>query len=190
MDFWTIGLLITGIGTLVSGFNFIVTILNMRAPGMSLMRMPMFAWGTLVTMFLIVFSFPVITVALLLVLFDRMFGTLLFDVFAGSDITLYHHLFWVFGHPEVYIIILPGHGHRVGDHPDFSRKPLFGYPVMVFSTMLIGFVGFGVWSHHLFTLGFGPVVNTIFALATMIIAVPTGIKMFNWIGTLWRGACA
>lgn len=187
VDFWTIGLLITGIGTLVSGFNFIVTILNMRAPGMSLMRMPMFAWGTLVTMFLIVFSFPVITVALLLVLFDRMFGTLLFDVFAGSDITLYHHLFWVFGHPEVYIIILPGMGIVSEIIPTFSRKPLFGYPVMVFSTMLIGFVGFGVWSHHLFTLGFGPVVNTIFALATMIIAVPTGVKMFNWIGTLWRG---
>lgn len=187
VDYWTLGLLLTGIGTLVSSFNFIVTILNMRAPGMSLMRMPMFAWGTLVTMFLIAFSFPVITVALLLVLFDRMFGTLLFDIFAGSDITLYHHLFWVFGHPEVYIIILPAMGIVSEIIPTFSRKPLFGYPVMVFSTMLIGFVGFGVWSHHLFTLGFGPVVNTIFALATMIIAVPTGIKMFNWIGTLWKG---
>lgn len=187
VDFWTIGLLIAGIGTLVSGFNFIVTILNMRAPGMSLMRMPMFAWTTLVTMFLIVFSFPVITVALLLMLFDRAFGTLLFNALAGSDITLYHHLFWVFGHPEVYIIILPGMGIVSEILPTFSRKPLFGYPVMVFSSMLIAFVGFGVWSHHLFTLGFGPVVNTVFALATMIIAVPTGVKMFNWIGTLWRG---
>jgi len=187
VDFWVIGLLLTGIGTLVSGFNFIVTILNMRAPGMSLMRMPMFAWATLVTMFLIVFSFPVITVALLLTLFDRRFGTLLFNVMAGSDITLYHHLFWVFGHPEVYIIVLPAMGIVSEIIPTFARKPLFGYPIMVFSTMLIGFVGFGVWSHHLFTLGFGPVVNTIFALATMIIAVPTGIKMFNWLGTLWKG---
>src|SRR5690606_35691693 len=187
VDFWVIGLLLTGIGTLVSGFNFIVTILNMRAPGMSLMRMPMFAWATLVTMFLIVLSFPVITVALLLTLFDRRFGTLLFNVMAGSDITLYHHLFWVFGHPEVYIIVLPAMGIVSEIIPTFARKPLFGYPIMVFSTMLIGFVGFGVWSHRLFTLGFGPVVNTIFALATMIIAVPTGIKVFNWLGTLWKG---
>lgn len=187
IDFWSVGLLITGVGTLVSGFNFIVTILNMRAPGMSLMRMPMFPWAVLVTMFLIVFSFPVITVALLLVVFDRTFGTLLFNHLAGSDLTLYHHLFWVFGHPEVYIIILPSMGMVSEILPTFSRKPLFGYPVMIFSTMLIGFVGFGVWSHHLFTLGFGPVVNTVFALATMIIAVPTGVKMFNWIGTLWGG---
>jgi len=187
VDFWIIGLLLTGIGTLVSGFNFIVTILNMRAPGMSLMRLPMFAWTTMVTSFLIVFSFPVITVALLLSLFDRLFGTLLFDIFAGSDLTVYHHLFWVFGHPEVYIIVLPAMGIVSEILPVFSRKPLFGYSVMVFSTMLIGFVGFGVWSHHLFTVGMGPVVNTVFALATMIIAVPTGIKMFNWIGTLYGG---
>ncbi len=187
VDFWIIGLLLTGIGTLVSGFNFIVTILNMRAPGMSLMRMPMFAWATLVTSFLIVFSFPVITVALLLSLFDRMFGTLLFDIFAGSDLTVYHHLFWVFGHPEVYIIVLPAMGIVSEILPVFSRKPLFGYSVMAFSSMLIGFVGFGVWSHHLFTVGMGPVVNTVFALATMIIAVPTGIKIFNWIGTLYGG---
>ncbi|MFS8542833.1 MAG: cytochrome c oxidase subunit I, partial [Limnochordales bacterium] len=187
VDFWLIGLLLAGMGTLVSGFNFIVTILNMRAPGMSLMRMPMFAWTTLVTSFLIVFSFPVITVALLLSLFDRIFGTLLFDVFAGSDLTLYHHLFWVFGHPEVYIIVLPAMGIVSEILPVFSRKPLFGYSVMVFSTMLIGFVGFAVWSHHLFTVGMGPVVNTVFALATMVIAVPTGIKMFNWIGTLYGG---
>ncbi|MBO8140630.1 MAG: cytochrome c oxidase subunit I [Firmicutes bacterium] len=187
VDFWIIGLLLAGIGTLVSGFNFIVTILNMRAPGMSLMRMPMFAWATLVTSFLIVFSFPVITVALLLLLFDRVFGTVFFDVFSGADLTLYHHLFWVFGHPEVYIIVLPAMGIVSEVLPVFSRKPLFGYSVMVFSTMLIGFVGFGVWSHHLFTVGMGPVVNTIFSLATMIIAVPTGIKMFNWIGTLFGG---
>lgn len=187
VDFWIIGLLLAGMGTLVSGFNFIVTILNMRAPGMSLMRIPMFAWATMVTSFLIVFSFPVITVALLLSLFDRIFGTLLFDIFAGSDLTVYHHLFWVFGHPEVYIIVLPAMGIVSEILPVFSRKPLFGYSVMVFSTMLIGFVGFGVWSHHLFTVGMGPVVNTVFALATMIIAVPTGIKMFNWIGTLYGG---
>jgi len=187
VDFWIIGLLLSGIGTLVSGFNFIVTILNLRAPGMSLMRMPMFVWATLVTSFLIVFSFPVITVALLLLLFDRIFGTLLFNILAGADLTVYHHLFWVFGHPEVYIIVLPAMGIVSEVLPVFSRKPLFGYSVMVFSTMLIGFVGFGVWSHHLFTVGMGPVVNTVFALATMIIAVPTGIKMFNWIGTLWGG---
>jgi len=187
-DYWTLGLQILGIGTLVSGFNFIVTILNMRAPGMSLMKMPVFLWTTLVTSFLIIFSFPSVTVGLILVTFDRLFNTNFFEVAANGDVVLWQHLFWIFGHPEVYILILPAMGIVSEILPTFARKPLFGYSVMVLSTMLIGFLGFGVWSHHMFTVGLGPVVNSIFSLATMAIAIPTGVKIFNWVSTLWGGS--
>lgn len=187
-DLWVFGLQILGLGTLISGLNFIVTILNMRAPGMTLMRMPVFAWTTLVTSFLIVISFPAITVALALVMFDRLFGTNFFEVAAGGDVVHYQHLFWIFGHPEVYILILPAMGIVSEILPTFSRKPLFGYSVMVFSTILIGFMGFAVWSHHMFTVGLGPVANSVFALTTMAIAIPTGVKIFNWISTLWGGS--
>ncbi|MFO7319649.1 MAG: cytochrome c oxidase subunit I [Bacillota bacterium] len=187
-DYWALGLQILGIGTLVSGFNFIVTILNMRAPGMTLMKMPVFAWTTLVTSFLIIFSFPSVTVGLLLLTFDRLFGANFFEVAANADVVLWQHLFWIFGHPEVYILILPAMGIVSEILPTFARKPLFGYSVMVFSTMLIGFMGFMVWSHHMFTVGLGPVVNSIFSLATMAIAIPTGVKIFNWISTLWGGS--
>lgn len=187
-DFWMIGLQLLGIGTLVSGFNFIVTILNMRAPGMSLLKMPIFVWTTLVTSFLIIMSFPAITVALFLIMFDRLFGTNFFNIAAGADVTLWQHLFWIFGHPEVYILILPAMGIVSEVLPTFSRKPLFGYSVMVFSTAAIGFMGFSVWSHHMFTVGMGPVANAAFALTTMAIAIPTGVKIFNWLGTLWGGS--
>lgn len=187
-DFWLAGLQLVGLGTLVSGFNFIVTIFNMRAPGMKLLRMPVFVWTTLIMSFLVIMSFPSITIALFLIMFDRLFGTHFFNIAAGADITLWQHLFWVFGHPEVYILILPAMGIVSEVVPTFSKKPLFGYPVMVFSTVAIGFMGFSVWSHHMFTIGMGPVANAAFALTTMTIAIPTGVKMFNWLGTLWGGA--
>lgn len=186
-DFWTIGLLLLGIGTLVSGFNFITTILNMRAPGMSLMRMPIFTWTTMVTSVLVIFSFPAITVALIFLLFDRSFAANFFNVEMGGNVVFWQHLFWTFGHPEVYILILPAMGIVSEVLPTFSRKPLFGYSVLVFATALIGFMGFTVWSHHMFTVGMGPVVNTIFSLTTMAIAIPTGVKIFNWLSTMWKG---
>jgi cytochrome c oxidase subunit 1 len=186
-DFWTIGLLLLGIGTLVSGFNFIVTILNMRAPGMSLMKMPIFVWTTLVTSVLIIFAFPAVTVALIMLMFDRTFEANFFNVSAGASVVFWQHLFWTFGHPEVYILILPAMGIVSEILPVFSRKTLFGYSVMVFSTALIGFMGFTVWSHHMFAVGMGPVVNSIFGLTTMAIAIPTGVKIFNWLSTMWGG---
>src|SRR5690606_28533011 len=186
-DYWALGLQILGIGTLVSGFNFIVTILNMRAPGMTLMKMPVFAWTTLVTSFLIIFSFPSVTVGLLLLTFDRLFGANFFEVAANADVVLWQHLFWIFGHPEVYILILPAMGIVSEILPTFSRKPLFGYPIVVFSGAVIGFLGFTVWSHHMFTTGMGSMATAAFSLATMAFAVPTGVKIFNWIGTIWGG---
>ena len=186
-DFYALGLLILGIASTVSAINFIVTILNMRAPGMSLMRMPVFTWMTLVVSFLLVFALPVITVDLIFMLFDRRFGTHFFDFMAGGDPVLWQHLFWLFGHPEVYILILPAMGVVSEVLPVFSRKPLFGYPVVVFSGVAIGFMGWGVWAHHMFVVGLGPVADSAFALSTMFIAVPTGVKIFNWLGTMWGG---
>lgn len=188
VDFWALGLQILGVASLAAGFNFIVTILNMRAPGMTLMRMPVFVWMTLVVQFLVILSFPMITVALILLSFDRLFGTNFYVPEAGGDPLLWQHLFWLFGHPEVYILILPAMGMVSEVLPVFSRKPLFGAPFVIFSGILIGFVGFGVWSHHMFTTGLGPVADTAFSVATMLIAVPTGVKIFNWIATLWGGS--
>ena len=187
IDFWVLGLQILGIASLAAGFNFIVTILNMRAPGMTLMRMPTFTWMTLVTQFLVITAFPVITVALAFLLFDRTFGTNFYVPGAGGDPVLWQHLFWIFGHPEVYILILPAMGIVSEVLPTFSRKPLFGYTVVVYSGVLIGFMGWGVWSHHMFSVGLGPVADSFFAAATMLIAIPTGVKIFNWIATLWGG---
>ena len=188
VDFYVVGLLILGTATMAAGFNFIVTILNMRAPGMTLMRMPVFVWMTLVTSFLIILAFPVITVGLIELLFDRTFGTSFFDPSGGGDPVLWQHLFWVFGHPEVYILILPAMGIISEVLPTFSRKPLFGYPVIVLSGVIIGFMGWGVWSHHMFTVGLGPYANAAFAGSTMVIAIPTGVKIFNWIATMWGGS--
>ncbi|MFQ5795482.1 MAG: cytochrome c oxidase subunit I [Candidatus Bipolaricaulia bacterium] len=187
IDFWVLGLLLLGIASLASALNFIVTIVNMRAPGMTLMRMPVFVWMTLVTAILIVLAFPVITVALIELLFDRLFGANFFLPAAGADPLLWQHLFWIFGHPEVYILILPAMGIVSEILPSFARKPLFGYPFVVLSGVFIGFMGFAVWSHHMFTVGLGPIANSVFALTTMAIAVPTGVKIFNWIATLWGG---
>ena len=187
-DFYMVGLFISGIGTLVTAMNLIVTIINMRAPGMTMMRMPMFTWMILVTMFLIVFAFPPLTIALFQVIMDRSFGTLFYVPEAGGLPILWQHLFWIFGHPEVYIIILPAFGAVSEIIPTFSRKPLFGYPVMVLSGIFIGFMGFAVWSHHMFTTGLGVVANTAFALTTVVIGIPTGAKIFNWLATLWGGS--
>ena len=186
-DLWVMGLQILGVSSVVGSLNFIVTIINMRAPGMTMMRLPVFTWMTLVTAFLIVLSFPAITVALVELMMDRSFGTTFFDISNGGLPILWQHLFWIFGHPEVYILILPAMGIVSEILPTFARKPLFGYPVIVFSGATIGFLGFGVWSHHMFTTGLGTVATAAFSLMTMAIAVPTGVKMFNWIGTLWGG---
>jgi cytochrome c oxidase subunit 1 len=188
IDFWVIGLQILGVSSLAAGFNFITTIINMRAPGMNLMRMPMFTWNAFVTQFLIVLAFPVITIALVFLQFDRFFGTNFYTMAAGADPLLWQHLFWIFGHPEVYILILPAFGLVSEIIPTFSRKPVFGYPVMVYATMLIAFLGFGVWAHHMFAVGMGPIGDTVFGVTTMLIAIPTGVKIFNWIFTMWGGS--
>jgi cytochrome c oxidase subunit I len=188
VDFWVVGLQILGVATIAGAINFFVTILNMRAPGMSLMRMPMFCWTTLITTILILLAFPVFTIALTGLLFDRHFGTAFFDSTRGADPLLWQHAFWVFGHPEVYILILPAFGIISEILPVFSRKPLFGYAAMVLATASIAFLSFGVWAHHMFTAGIGPVGQTFFALSTMLIAVPTGVKIFNWIGTIYGGS--
>jgi cytochrome c oxidase subunit I len=186
-DFYMIGLFIGGIGTLLTAMNLIVTIINMRAPGMTLMRLPIFVWMILVTMFLIVFAFPPLTIALFQVIMDRSFGTLFYVPEAGGLPILWQHLFWIFGHPEVYIIILPAFGAISEIIPTFSRKPLSGYPVMVLSGIFIGFMGFAVWSHHMFSTGLGTVANAAFSLTTIVIGIPTGAKIFNWLLTMWGG---
>lgn len=188
IDFYALGLQVSGAGTLISGINFVTTIITMRAPGMTYMRMPLMTWTTLVAGVLIVFAFPPLTVGLFLLIFDRMFGSSFFIVEAGGNTIIWEHLFWIFGHPEVYILILPAFGIFSEIFATFARKRLFGYSAMVFATVLIGFFGFMVWAHHMFTVGLGPTANAIFALATMAIAVPTGIKIFNWIFTIWGGS--
>ncbi len=187
IDFWNLGLFIAGIGSLSGAVNLITTVLNMRAPGMTWMRMPVFVWMTLVTQFLLLFAIPVLTVAQLLLMFDRNFGANFFNVSQGADPLLWQHLFWVFGHPEVYLMILPAFGIVSEVIPAFARKPIFGYPFMVASGAIIGFMGWGVWAHHMFVSGIGPLSVSAFSVATMFIAVPTGVKILNWVATLWGG---
>ncbi len=187
IDFWNVGLLLTGIGSLAGAVNLITTVLNLRAPGMKFMRMPIFVWMTLVTQFLLLFAIPVLTVAQILLLLDRNFDANFFNIEQGADPLLWQHLFWVFGHPEVYLMILPAFGIVSEVIPTFARKPIFGYPFMVFSGIAIGFMGFGVWAHHMFVSGLGPLGVTAFSVATMFIAVPTGVKILNWMATLWGG---
>ena len=187
LDYWTLGLQILGVSSMVASFNFIVTIINMRAPGLSFMRLPIFVWTTLVVAILMVLAMPVIAVALVLLIADRTAGTSFFVTSGGGDPILWQHLFWIFGHPEVYILILPAMGIVSEVIPVFSRKPLFGYTAMVLATVIIGVMGFAVWSHHMFSVGLGPIPNAFFATTTMAIAIPTGVKVFNWIATLWKG---
>ena len=187
VDFWALGLQITGIASLTGALNLIVTVLNMRAPGMTLWKMPIFTWMILVVQFLLVFAIPVITVALFLLTFQREFGAQFFSVEAGADPLLWQHLFWIFGHPEVYILVLPSFGIVSEVLPVFARKPLFGYKFVAFSGAAIGFVGWGVWAHHMFASGLGPVSVAVFSVSTMLIAIPTGVKIVNWTLTLWGG---
>ncbi len=188
IDFWIISLQVLGVASLAASFNFIVTIINMRAPGMSMMRMPLFTWMSFITAILLVLAFPVITVALIELTFDRYFAFNFFNVANGGSVVLWQHLFWVFGHPEVYILILPAMGIVSEVLPVFSKKPLFGYTTVVLAGAIIAFMGWMVWSHHMFTVGLGAVANAVFTVTTMLIAVPTGIKVFNWIGTIWGGS--
>ena len=187
IDFWLIGLQMLGVASIAAGINFLVTIVNLRAPGMRMMRMPVFTWMTLITQFLVVTAFPVITVALVFLMFDRTFGTTFYSVAAGGDVLLWQHLFWLFGHPEVYILILPAMGMVSEVIPTFSRKPLFGYAIIVYSGLLIAVLGWGVWAHHMFAVGMGPVADAVFSSTTMLIAIPTGVKIFNWMATMWGG---
>lgn len=188
IDFYALGLQISGAGTLISGINFLVTIINMRAPGMTYMRMPLFTWTTFVASALILFAFPPLTIGLFFMIFDRMFESNFFVHTMGGNTIIWEHLFWIFGHPEVYILVLPAFGLFSEIFATFCRKRLFGYSSMVFATILIGFLGFMVWAHHMFTTGLGPTANAIFSVATMAIAVPTGMKVFNWLMTMWGGS--
>jgi cytochrome c oxidase subunit I len=187
LDFYALGLQITGIASIIGAVNLIVTVLNMRTPGMHLMRMPIFTWMMFVVQLLLLFAMPVISVALFLLTFDRLFDANFFNVSAGADPVLWQHLFWIFGHPEVYILILPSFGIISEIIPVFSRKPIFGYPFVVFAGVAIGFMGWGVWAHHMFVSGIGPVSVVAFSVSTMFISVPTGVKIFNWLATMWGG---
>jgi cytochrome c oxidase subunit 1 len=184
-DLWIVGLALTGIASILGAVNFVATIFTRRAPGMSMLRLPMFSWNILVMSGLILFAFPALTSALAMLLLDRRFGAAFFDPSEGGDVILWQHLFWFFGHPEVYIVALPFFGVISEIVPVFSRKPLFGYRFLIAATVLIGAYSFTVWAHHMFTSD--AVSLPFFSIATFIIAVPTGIKFFNWIATMWGG---
>jgi cytochrome c oxidase subunit 1 len=187
MDFWVLGILMLGLATTIGSLNFIVTIIQLRAPGLSLTRLPLFVWTMTVTSFLAVFSLPSLTTAVLLLFLDRQFGAHFYIVSQGGSALLWQHLFWFFGHPEVYILILPAMGIVSEVIPVFSGKPLFGYPAVVFSAIAIGFLGFTVWAHHMFATGMPSATLLFFAADSFLIGVPTGVKIFAWLATMWKG---
>src|SRR5438132_10026216 len=186
-DFWLLAILLLGISSISASVNFVVTILKMRAPGMTLNRMPLFAWMTLVTAFLLLFAIPSLTAVSVLELLDRHLGTHFYQSASGGDPLLWQHLFWSFGHPEVYILILPAFGMISEVLPVFSRKPIFGYTFIAWSGVAIGFLSFTVWAHHMFAVGLPPIAQAFFATSTTLIAIPTAVKIFNWIATIVGG---
>ena len=187
IDFWSLGLLVSGVGSITGGVNVMVTIFCYRTKGMTLYRMPLFTWLSLVTMFLIIMFMPPLSAAQIMLVLERFFGAKFFEAQAGGSPVLWQHFFWIFGHPEVYILVLPAFGVISEVVPVFSRKPIFGYPMMVAATVMIGFISAGVWAHHMFTIGMDSFSVTFFAFATFVIAIPTGIKIFNWLGTMYGG---
>src|ERR1700676_5140267 len=186
-DFWTLALLVSGFGSIGTAINIVATILCMRAPGMTLAKMPLFAWLNLVMAGLVILAVSPLTAAQIMLLVDRYLGGHFFDTQAGGSAVMWMHFFWIFGHPEVYVLVLPAFAFASEIIPVFSRKPIFGYSVMVGATVAIGFISMSVWAHHMFTVGMGANVNTFFVISTMAIAVPTGIKIFNWLATMWGG---
>jgi cytochrome c oxidase subunit I len=188
IDFWILGLHLGGASSILGAINFIVTTLNMRAPGMKMTELPMFVWSQIVTSAMVLFATPSLSVAISMLLADRHFGTAFFIPAEGGDPLLWQHLFWFYSHPAVYIMVLPGMGIISEILPVFSRKPLFGYNFIAWSSVFISVLGFSVWAHHMFQVGASLAVQTFFASASMVIAVPTGVKIFNWIATLWGGA--
>ena len=186
-DYWTLGVLLSGIGSIGTALNIVTTTISMRCQGMTLGRMPLLVWLYFVTCCMVFVAVSPLTAAQIMLLIDRYLGAHFFDTQAGGSAVLWMHFFWIFGHPEVYILVLPAFGFVSEIIPVFSRKAIFGYPAMVAATIAIGFISLSVWAHHMFTVGLGAGANTFFTLATMIIAVPTGIKIFNWIATLWGG---
>jgi cytochrome c oxidase subunit 1 len=187
-DYWTLSLLVSGVGSIGTAVNLISTIFCCRCPGMTFARMPMLVWINLVVAVQVLIAIGPLTAAQIMLLLDRYLGAHFFDTQAGGSAVLWQHFFWIFGHPEVYILILPGFAFASEIIPVFSRKVLFGYPVMVAATVAIGFISLSVWAHHMFVVGLEPAANTFFAVSTLLVAVPTGIKLFNWLGTIWGGA--
>src|SRR6202453_813836 len=186
-DFWTLGLLVSGIGSIGTAVNFITTIVSMRCPGMTLGKMPLLVWLNLIMGGMVILAVSPLTAAQIMLCIDRYLGGHFFATQAGGSAVIWMHFFWVFGHPEVYILVLPAFGFASEIIPVFSRKPIFGYPVMVGASVAIGFISMSVWAHHMFTVGMGANINTFFVISSMTIAVPTGIKIFNWLGTMWGG---